>query len=161
VDVVKQTATAMIGDRAAHVAAATTGKAGFATPPGEHAIPAWGRQLDETMTSSQAGIQDPAEQYNVQNVLYTQYFDGDGDALHLNYWQPDWVFGHQPTSHGCVGLELHDAQYFWLFAGAGTRVAVHPLPATATPSATATVSTTASPPILIPPRTAPPATRSP
>lgn len=144
VDVSKQTATAMVGDRAVHVAAATTGKPGFRTPPGEHVIPSWGRKFSETMTSSQAAIQDPAEQYNVQNVLYTQYFDDAGDALHLNYWQPDGVFGSQASSHGCVGLELHDAQYFWLFAGAGTRVMVHPVPA-ATATATATPPASSTP----------------
>ena len=146
VDLNQQTATAMIGERAVHAAAATTGKPGYETPAGEHTIAGWGFVFNETMTSSQAAIQDPNEQYDVKNVLYTQYFDGAGDALHLNYWQPDGVFGHQRTSHGCVGLELHDAQFFWLFDSAGARVSIHPVPdVTPTPTATSTATPTAAP----------------
>jgi hypothetical protein len=58
-------------------------------------------------------------------VLFTQYFDRNGDALHLNYWRPDSVFGHSATSHGCVGMEMHEAQYFWLFGFPGMRVVIH------------------------------------
>jgi hypothetical protein len=29
------------------------------------------------------------------------------------------------TSHGCVGIELHEAQYFWLFGSPGMRVEIH------------------------------------
>ncbi len=144
VDLNAQTATALVGGHAVHVATATTGKPGYETPPGDHAIGY--RKFNETMTSAQAAIDDPSEQYDVKNVLYTQYFDSAGDALHLNYWQPDGVFGHARTSHGCVGLELHDAQFFWLFAANGTAVHIHPLPA-ATPSASppATASATVRP----------------
>ena len=144
VDLNQQTATAMIGDRSVHVAAATTGKPGYETPAGDHTIAGWGFVFNETMTSSQAAISDPGEQYNVKNVLYTEYFDGEGDALHLNYWQPDGVFGRQRTSHGCVGLQLHDAQFFWLFDSAGTRVDVHPAPAT-TPTPTPNPTVTGTP----------------
>jgi hypothetical protein len=145
VDLDTQTATAMIGDRSVHVAQVTTGKPGFETPGGEHSVQY--RKFNETMTSSQAAIQDPNEQYDVHNVLFTQYFDSSGDALHLNYWQPDSVFGRQRSSHGCVGLQLHDAQFFWLFASSGARVRIHPqVSATPTPSSTpaATPSSTAS-----------------
>jgi hypothetical protein len=160
VDVIQQRATAMLGDTAVHIAPATTGKSGFATPGGSHVIPLWGRKLSETMTSAQAAIQDPAEQYNVQNVLYTQYFDDQGDALHLNYWQPESVFGSVATSHGCVGLQLHDAQYFWLFAGAGTPVRVHPIPATTTPTPPTGVSPVPRAPVLVPPISPPSPQRS-
>ena len=151
VDLSTQTARAMVGDQTVYSAPVTTGKPGFETPTGTHVIPAWGRKFDETMTSSQAGISDPHEQYDVHNVLYTQYFDDQGDALHLNYWQPVGVFGNSRSSHGCVGLELHDAQFFWLFARPGTRVDIGPVPATrpptlkptiaASPAATGSVST--------------------
>ena len=73
------------------------------------------------MTSAHAAINDPAEEYHVKNVLYIQYFDRAGCALHLNYWQPDSVFGAYPTSHGCVGLRLHDAQWLWLFVQSERR----------------------------------------
>jgi L,D-transpeptidase catalytic domain len=143
VDLNAQTATAMIGDRAVHEAQVTTGKPGYETPGGDHSIQY--RKFNETMTSSQAAIQDPNEQYDVRNVLYTQYFDSSGDALHLNYWQPDAVFGRQRSSHGCVGLQLHDAQFLWLFADAGSKVSIHPVSSsTATPTSTPTTTATAS-----------------
>jgi hypothetical protein len=122
VNVAAQTATLMIGNSAVYTADVTTGKDGFETPQGN-----WNVQyqvLNETMTSAQAGINNPAEQYDVKNVLFTQYFDGYGDALHLNYWQPESVFGNARTSHGCVGLDIRDAQYFWMFGETGMRVRI-------------------------------------
>ena len=166
IDLTTQTARAMIGDRVVHTVLITSGKPGFETPAGEHTIESWGRKFNETMTSAQAGIKDAADQYNVRNVLYTQYFDTDGDALHLNYWQPEGVFGNQRTSHGCVGLQLHDAEYLWLFARPGMRVVIRPLPptpkATATAAATPSRTQTAAPkPTSTPARaTAPAATRA-
>ena len=123
VDLSAQTARLMIGDQAVYSAGITSGKNGFETPTGVFHIQY--RVLNETMTSSQAGIFNPAEYYDVQNVLYTQYFDFDGDALHLNYWQPESVFGDARTSHGCVGLFINDAQYFWLFGWQGMEVDIH------------------------------------
>jgi lipoprotein-anchoring transpeptidase ErfK/SrfK len=113
-----------VGDQLIYAAAVTTGKSGFETPAGTYRLYPGSRVLNETMTSGQAGINDPAEAYHVKNVLYTQYFTGAGDALHLNYWQPEWVFGAQPTSHGCVGLMLQDAQWLWLFVQPGTKLVV-------------------------------------
>jgi hypothetical protein len=143
VDLNNQTATALVGDRAVHVAAATTGKPGYETPAGDHTVVY--RKFNETMTSAQAAINDPHEQYDVKNVLYTQYFDNAGDALHLNYWQPESVFGHVRTSHGCVGLQLHDAQFFWLFDSSGTQVKIHPVPSAAPATAVSGASATATP----------------
>lgn len=118
-----QAASAMIGDRRVYLAYVTTGKPGWETPQGIFTI--WRRVADETMTSASLGL-DPGEEYYVlDNVLYTQYFDADGDALHLNYWQPDEIFGREPRSHGCVGMRLGDAAYFWEFADIGTRVVIH------------------------------------
>jgi hypothetical protein len=120
-----QTVSAMVGEQAVHVAAATTGAPGFETPSGTHYIEPDGRVVLERMTASQAGYDPSQARYDVERVLFTQYFDRRGDALHLNYWRADSVFGSTPTSHGCVGLRLHDAQYFWLFAQPGTRVEIH------------------------------------
>ena len=120
----KQRLTVYLGEEAVYSAPVTTGKPGFETPVGIYTVGSWGRVFNETMTSTQAGIMDPAEAYIVKNVLYTQYFDALGDALHLNWWQPEWVFGAQPTSHGCVGLMLHDAQWLWLFVQPGTKLTI-------------------------------------
>ena len=125
VNLSEQTARAMVGERAVHVAAATSGAPGFETPRGTRYIEPDGRVVLERMTASQAGYDPSQARYDVERVLFTQYFDRQGNALHLNYWRPDSMFGATPTSHGCVGLRLHDAQYFWLFAQPGTRVEIH------------------------------------
>ncbi|MGD9889979.1 MAG: L,D-transpeptidase [Dehalococcoidia bacterium] len=124
VSISQQRLTVFVGQEAVYSAPVTTGKAGFETPTGTYQLWSGSRVLNETMTSSQAAISDPDEAYHVKNVLYTQYFTGAGDALHLNYWQPEYVFGAQPTSHGCVGLMLQDAQWLWLFVTNGTTLVV-------------------------------------
>jgi len=121
----EQTVRAMVGEQPVHVAQATTGAPGFETPRGTHYVEPDGRIAVERMTASQAGYNPSQARYDVERVLFTQYFDRQGDALHVNYWRPDSVFGTAATSHGCVGLRLHDAQYFWLFAQPGTRVEIH------------------------------------
>jgi lipoprotein-anchoring transpeptidase ErfK/SrfK len=126
VNVTTQTATAMIGDRAAYVARVSTGSPAFPSPLGTHAVEKDGRLAVERMTATQAGYAPGQASYDVERVLFTQYYDRGGNALHLNYWRPKEVFGATATSHGCVGMQLHDAQYFWLFAGAGARVEIHP-----------------------------------
>jgi lipoprotein-anchoring transpeptidase ErfK/SrfK len=119
VDIENQTATAMIGERALYSALVTTGKSGWETPRGTFRIGY--RVADETMTSVSIGAE---EFYVLEHVLYTQYFTNEGHALHLNYWRPDYYFGNIPSSHGCVGMRLADAEFFWNFATNGTRVTI-------------------------------------
>jgi len=161
VDLGTQTAKLLIGDSVIYTAGVTTGKDGYQTPTGHWRVNY--QVLNETMTSSQAGINDPAEHYDVKNVLFTQYFDGLGDALHLNYWQPSGVFGDTRTSHGCVGLYLHDAQYFWMFGQPGMRVEITQngriLPPPEPPQQPATVAPTAPPSPTAAPPTRTPAPR--
>lgn len=121
VDIGDQTATAMVGSAPWHTALVTTGKDGWETPFGEFRINY--RVYDETMTSASIGAE---EYYVLEHVLFTQYFTSEGHALHLNYWRPDSVFGNQRTSHGCVGMRYADAEFFWNFAGQGTRVVIQP-----------------------------------
>jgi lipoprotein-anchoring transpeptidase ErfK/SrfK len=123
VNLTAQAATAMIGRAWSHFALVTTGKPGWDTPEGQYRIVR--RVANETMTSAALGITDPNDQYVLTNVLYTQYFTWEGHALHLNYWRPDSVFGAERTSHGCVGMRLDDALYFWRHVGMGSRVVVH------------------------------------
>ncbi len=125
VNVTTQTASAMIGDRAIFTAPVSTGSPQFPSPIGSHKIERDGRIAVERMTAAQAGYAPGQATYDVERVLFTQYYDQKGDALHLNYWRPQSVFGRTATSHGCVGMQLHDAQYFWLFGAAGMRVEIH------------------------------------
>ena len=114
-----QEATAMIGDRPLYTALVTTGKEGWETPKGTWRIVY--RVANETMTSASIGAE---ENYVLKDVLYTQYFTTVGHALHLNYWRPDSYFGNEASSHGCVGMRLADAEFFWRFATNGTRVTI-------------------------------------
>ncbi|MGD0116333.1 MAG: L,D-transpeptidase [Dehalococcoidia bacterium] len=125
VNLTNQTVTAMIGNNAIHMALATSGSADFPTPQGTHHIEPDGRVASVDMTATQAGYSPAQATYDVQRVLFTQYFDRMGNAIHLNYWRPEEVYGNTPTSHGCVGLQLHDAQYFWLFGAPNMRVEIH------------------------------------
>lgn len=104
-------------------AAATVGGRYFPTPTGTFTINR--RVLNETMDSSTIGIPNNAPGgYYLTGVLYTQYFV-DGVALHYNYWSPDEAFGSAAGSHGCIGLRLSDAEFFWNFADIGTQVVVY------------------------------------
>ncbi|MBI2953184.1 MAG: L,D-transpeptidase family protein [Chloroflexi bacterium] len=113
-----QTATAYIDGEPVYTAYVTTGKPGDETPTGTFTI--FSRVYNETMVSN-----EPGDSYFQDNVLFTQYFAGGGYALHYNYWQPDYVFGSTPTSHGCVGMRYGDAAFFWDFADYGTTVVIH------------------------------------
>jgi hypothetical protein len=161
IDLDQQTAWAMEGDIPVRAMAVTTGEPEFATPVGEFRVQA--RVESERMTSASAGF-GADEHYDVQRVLFTQYFAAGGFALHLNYWQPNTVFGNYPTSHGCVGLQLADAQFLWLFGAHGMRVIIResggatpapPLPTptpipTPGPIPSLTASPSATPPLATP-----------
>lgn len=125
VDLSEQRARAMVGETPLYAARITSGAPPFESPRGTHAIEPDGRIALERMTASQAGYSAEQARYDVERVLFTQYFDRKGNALHLNYWRPESVFGTTPTSHGCIGLALHDAQWFWLFGEPGMRVEIH------------------------------------
>ena len=115
----RQTATAMVGNKPWHTALVTTGREGWDTPTGEFRI--LSRVYNETMSSRPGS----SEYWYVEGVLFTQYFTTRGHALHLNYWAADAAFGNNPTSHGCIGMRYADAEFFWNFATTGTRVVIH------------------------------------
>jgi len=119
VDIASQTMTAMIGDKALYTALVTTGKTDWETPKGSYNIIY--RVANETMTGASIGAE---ENYTLTDVLYTQYFTNEGHAIHLNYWRPDYYFGEIPSSHGCVGVRLEDAEFFWKFLRNGSRVTI-------------------------------------
>ncbi|GLP70743.1 lipoprotein [Streptomyces sp. TUS-ST3] len=57
------------------------------------------------MESSTVGLGD---EYDISDVPHAQRLTTSGTFVHGNYWASTAVFGHQNTSHGCVGL--HDAK---------------------------------------------------
>src|SRR5207244_382343 len=88
VNISKQEAHAMIGDRSVFAAPISSGQPPFNTPLGTFTILPDGRVAVEKMTAAQAGYDPKQAQYDVERVLYTQYFDQAGNALHLHYWRP-------------------------------------------------------------------------
>jgi hypothetical protein len=116
VDTTTQQVTALSAGSVIFQTGITSGKPGTATGAGDFNVNT--RLESEIMQSS-----TPGDSYYVERILFTQYFYG-GIALHLNYWQPNDVFGGYATSHGCVGLRIHDAQWMWLFGSVGMPVSV-------------------------------------
>ena len=124
VNLSKQITVAMDGTSPVRAIYVTTGMAGFETPTGTYHV--MNRVEDETMRSNSIGIPiDSPDGYDLEHVMYTQYFTNQGHALHDNYWRPDSVFGAQATSHGCVGMELQDSKFLWDFLSYGARVVIH------------------------------------
>src|SRR5215212_6469426 len=123
VDVSQLVAQAMEGGQVVYTAPITPGRSDWPTPTGTFEI--LSRVYSETMDSSTLGIPPFAPGgYHLTDVLYTQYFTTSGHALHYNYWSPRAAFGRTAGSHGCVGLLLDDAAYFWRFATTGTPVVI-------------------------------------
>jgi hypothetical protein len=97
-------------------ALALKGTVGWGTPTGFFTI--MRRVANETMNSETLGIPRTAPGgYYLKDVLYTQYFTGDGASIHYNYWSSN--FGYR-GSHGCLGMNLEDSRWFWDWAELGT-----------------------------------------
>jgi L,D-transpeptidase-like protein len=81
------------------------------------------RVANETMNSDTIGIPrfGPGGYY-LTNVLFTQYFTGDGASFHYNYWSSAWGY---PGSHGCLGLTYGNSAWLWEWAHVGTPIVIH------------------------------------
>jgi hypothetical protein len=90
-----------------------TGRDGFDTPTGSYAI--YDRYTSQTMFGS-AGW----ESWYVPDVPWVQYVVG-GVALHGTYWHDQWGTGTR-MSHGCINLNIDDAQWLFAWADIGTEV---------------------------------------
>jgi hypothetical protein len=113
--------TAYEDDKPIYSALAVKGSIAFQTPLGVFRI--LRKVENETMDSLTIGIpRESKDGYYLKDVLFTQYFSGDGAALHYNYWRSDW--GHA-GSHGCLGMNYDDSLFFWEFGTVGTPVYVH------------------------------------
>ena len=116
---VPQHAVAMQGDVPVYSGLVTAGLQGT-TRPGFYQIQR--RVYNETMDSRTVpGLND---HYLLHNVLFTQYFTGDGAAIHYNWWGPPYGFG-RPGSHGCLGMRYDDSKFFWDWADVGVPVVIH------------------------------------
>jgi hypothetical protein len=113
--------TAYEGDAEVSSFLAIRGTGSRPTPTGVFTI--LRRVANETMNSDTIGIPrfGPGGYY-LTNVLFTQYFTGDGASFHYNYWSSAWGY---PGSHGCLGLTYRDSAWLWEWAHVGTPVVIH------------------------------------
>jgi hypothetical protein len=113
--------TAYEGDAEVGSFLAIKGTGRWPTPTGVFTI--LRRVANETMNSDSIGIPrlGPGG-YHLTNVLFTQYFTGDGSSFHYNYWSSAWGY---PGSHGCLGLTYGDSAWLWEWAHVGTPVVIH------------------------------------
>ena len=116
VDLTRQLLTAYEGDVAVFTAPVATGKDGFNTPAGSFAI--YAKYPIQTMIGSAGG-----ETWNVPDIPFVQYVVG-GVALHGTYWHDLWGSGVR-MSHGCINLNIDDAQWLYEWADVGTSVEIH------------------------------------
>ena len=110
---------AMQGDQEVLQDLVTAGTQGT-TKPGFYRI--LRRVANETMDSRT--IPGLADSYHLTGVLFTQYFTGDGAAIHYNWWGPPRGFGY-PGSHGCLGMRYDGSKFLWDWATVGTPIVIH------------------------------------
>jgi len=116
VDLSAQELTAYEGDMPVYHAPVATGKDGFNTPTGTFAI--YSKYPMESMSGSAGG-----ETWHVPSIPWVQYIVG-GVAFHGTYWHDRWGTGFR-LSHGCVNLNIDDAQWLYEWADIGTEVDIH------------------------------------
>lgn len=116
-------AVAYDGAKPVYAAIIIAGEESTPTPLGTFAI--MSRARSTTMDSATVGVPPGSPgYYYLPNVQFTQYFAPGGYALHENYWSQPWQYG-EVGSHGCINLQLADAQWFWNFLSLGSVVTVH------------------------------------
>jgi hypothetical protein len=116
VNISTQHLTAYEGNLQVYSAPVATGKDGFNTPVGTFAI--YSKTPMQTMIGSGGG-----ETWNVPNIPWVQYIVG-GVAFHGTYWHDLWGSGVR-MSHGCINLNIDDAQWLYEWADIGTEVVIH------------------------------------
>ena len=97
--------TAYEDGKPVYSALALKGKVAWGTPTGFFRIQR--RVANETMDSATLGIpRDGPGGYLLRDVLFTQYFTGDGASLHYNYWSVNFWYA---VSHGCLWMNFADS----------------------------------------------------
>jgi uncharacterized protein YraI len=118
VHLTQQLMTAYEGSTPVRVVVTTTGMSGWETPEGQFWISV--RVPNETMRSGAIGAE---HFYQLDNVLFTQYFTPEGHAIHYAWWRTRETIG-RPGSHGCLNTLLDDARFFWEWADIGTMLLI-------------------------------------
>ncbi len=105
VDLSAQTLVLYTGDTPQYATLVSTGLPEHDTTPGSFRIQR--KYVSDTMSDIGADAVD--ERYSIDDVPWTQYFDGSR-ALHGAFWHAHYGI---PRSHGCVNLSPTDARYIF------------------------------------------------
>ncbi|WP_190094593.1 L,D-transpeptidase [Streptomyces melanogenes] len=120
VDVAKRTMTVSEGGRRVRTLPVSAGKEGFDTWNGTLVV------LDKSpalrMDSASVGIFGP-DAYDLGRVEWNVRLTASGTYLHAAPWNED-KFGKANGSHGCVGMGMADARWFYERAHPGDPVTV-------------------------------------
>lgn len=103
VDLSEQTLVLYEGDTPVYATLVSTGLEDNATPTGVFEI----RRKQITDTMSNIGPDAGDERYSIEDVPWTQYFEGSF-ALHTAFWHTRFGL---PRSHGCVNMTPYDAHH--------------------------------------------------
>ncbi|HAJ05560.1 MAG TPA: hypothetical protein DCL76_03275, partial [Chloroflexi bacterium] len=114
VNIGQQKVYAMQGDRKVREFVVSTGTDKYPTVTGNYNI--YVKYLKANMSGVDNGIP-----WFLADVPYVMYFYS-GYGLHGTYWHDN--FG-TPMSHGCINLNIEDAEWLYDFAGIGTLVYIH------------------------------------
>ncbi|MEU4295418.1 Ig-like domain-containing protein [Kribbella sp. NPDC026596] len=111
VNVTKHTMTVTINGKLARSIPITAGKDGFTTRSGVKVI--MEKFTTKRMDAATVGIKpgDP-EYYNISNVKWAQRVTSSGEFIHGAPWSAGSQ-GSANVSHGCVGMSLADAQWYF------------------------------------------------
>lgn len=122
VSVTKHTMTVAINGKLARTIPITAGKDGFTTRSGVKVI--MEKFLTKRMDAATIGIKpgDP-NYYNISDVKWAQRVTSSGEFIHGAPWSAGSQ-GSANVSHGCVGMSLADAQWFYAQTLRGDPVTV-------------------------------------
>lgn len=107
VNLTKQTMMLYEGTRPVYATLISSGEAGLEDPDRTTATKRGifrihTKHVTTTMSSHELG-----EEFELRDVPYVQYFDGEGYAIHGAYWHDRFGI---PKSHGCINLAPEDAR---------------------------------------------------
>jgi len=122
VNVQKHTMVVRIDGKVARTIPVTAGKDGFTTRSGVKVI--MEKYPVKRMDARTLGIQpgDP-EYYDIRDVRWAQRVTNSGEFIHGAPWSSGSQ-GSENVSHGCVGMSLQDAQWFFQQTQIGAPVIV-------------------------------------
>ena len=122
VDVTKHVMTVIISGKVARRVPVTAGKDGFTTRSGNKVI--MEKYPIKRMDARTVGIQpDDPEYYDIRDVRYAHRVTSSGEFVHGAPWSSGSQ-GRENVSHGCVGMSLQNAAWYYTQTHIGDPVVV-------------------------------------